>query len=105
MGSAPAPLLPEPLGRPAGDTGEILAHGFYSVSRSGKAEVPLEVADSMRGMGIWTLLVGQLAQAADAAGIEVFEAEVLTENHPAWRTVTCYVRRREAPFMTAEVIR
>src|SRR3984893_16609124 len=65
-----------------GGTGEILAHGFYSLSRCGKAEGALEVADSMQGMGIGTLLVGQLAQAADAAGIEVFEAEVLMENHP-----------------------
>jgi len=60
---------------------EIVGHGFYSVSAPGRAEVALEVADALQGMGVGTILLGHLAQAASAAGITEFEAEVMAENH------------------------
>jgi acetyl coenzyme A synthetase (ADP forming)-like protein len=64
-----------------GDDEEIIAHGAYFLERPGRAEVALEVADPMHGMGLGTLLVGHLAAAAEAAGISVFTADILAENH------------------------
>jgi acyl-CoA synthetase (NDP forming)/RimJ/RimL family protein N-acetyltransferase len=60
---------------------EIVGHGCYMKTRPGRAEVALEVADSMQGEGLGTILVGHLAQAAVGAGIQVFEAEVMVSNH------------------------
>jgi acetate---CoA ligase (ADP-forming) len=61
--------------------GEVVGHGSYFLERPGRAEVALEVADSMQGMGLGTILVGHLAAAAEASGVSVFTAEVLAENH------------------------
>jgi acyl-CoA synthetase (NDP forming)/GNAT superfamily N-acetyltransferase len=60
---------------------EIVGHGFYAVERPGRAEVALAVADAMQGRGLGTLLLGQLAQAAAEAGIGLFTAEVMPQNH------------------------
>lgn len=60
---------------------EIVAHGFYALVRPGQAEVALAVADSLQGTGLGTILLGHLAAAAAAAGIAVFTAEVMVENH------------------------
>src|SRR5258708_21836938 len=64
-----------------GDAGEIVGHGFYALEKPGQAEVALEVADSVQGMGLGTILVGHLAAAAAAAGISTFSAEVMPDNH------------------------
>jgi acetate---CoA ligase (ADP-forming) len=64
-----------------GDREEVVGHGFYARTDPGKAEVALAVADDLQGMGLGTLLLGVLAQAAERAGILVFEAEVMPENH------------------------
>ncbi|HZU19514.1 MAG TPA: GNAT family N-acetyltransferase [Candidatus Dormibacteraeota bacterium] len=61
--------------------GEIVGHGFYALERPGRAEVALTVADALQGMGLGTILLGHLAAAATDAGIAVFEAEVMPENH------------------------
>jgi acetyl coenzyme A synthetase (ADP forming)-like protein len=61
--------------------GEIVGHGFYALERPGTAEVALTVADALQGKGLGTILLGHLAAAAAAAGISVFEAEVMPENH------------------------
>jgi acyl-CoA synthetase (NDP forming) len=47
----------------------------------GRAEVALEVADAWQGLGVGTILLGQLAERAAARGIETFTALVLPENH------------------------
>jgi acetyl coenzyme A synthetase (ADP forming)-like protein len=46
-----------------------------------KAELALEIADAMQGQGLGTILVGQLAEAGNEVGVQVLEAEVLSENH------------------------
>ena len=56
--------------------GRIVGHGYYGATSSRRAEVAFAVADEMQGRGLGTLLVGQLAAIALAAGIEEFEATV-----------------------------
>ena len=46
-----------------------------------RAEVAMEIADAMQGKGLGTILLGQLAEAANQLGIQVLDAEVLAENH------------------------
>ena len=41
----------------------------------------IEVADAMQGNGLGTILLGQLAEAANQLGVQVLDAEVLAENH------------------------
>jgi acyl-CoA synthetase (NDP forming)/RimJ/RimL family protein N-acetyltransferase len=61
---------------------EIVAHGAYVRARSGEhAEVAFVVADAWQGQGIATIMLGQLAAAAQEAGVTVFTAEVLPHNH------------------------
>ena len=64
-----------------GEQADIVGHAYYAKSGPGRAEVALAIADPLQGMGLGTLLLGQLAQAAAAAGIEVFEAEIMPANH------------------------
>jgi acetate---CoA ligase (ADP-forming) len=64
-----------------GDAGEIVGHGYYALEKPGQAEVALEVADPVQGMGLGTILLGHLATTASAAGISVFSAEVMPDNH------------------------
>jgi acetate---CoA ligase (ADP-forming) len=47
----------------------------------GRAEVAFAVADAWQGHGIATVLLAHLAQSASSAGIETFEATVLSSNH------------------------
>ena len=65
----------------AGAGHRIVGHAMYVESGSSKAELALAVADSYQGRGLGTILLGQLAQAANSAGIEVLEAIVKPENH------------------------
>jgi acetate---CoA ligase (ADP-forming) len=48
---------------------------------SARAEIAMSTADHFQGRGLASLLIGQLAQAAADAGIRLFFAEVLPENH------------------------
>jgi acetyl coenzyme A synthetase (ADP forming)-like protein len=66
----------------AGD-GRVLAHAGWErePERPEKAEVALAIADAMQGKGLGTILLGQLAEAADQLGVEVLSAEVLPQNH------------------------
>jgi RimJ/RimL family protein N-acetyltransferase len=52
-----------------------------------RAEVALEVADAMQGMGLGTVLLCQLAEAANELGIQVLDAEVLEENRQMLRVL------------------
>src|SRR5438067_1111653 len=45
------------------------------------AEVAFEISDAMRGRGLGTILLGQLADLAHRAGITELIADVLPENH------------------------
>jgi acetyl coenzyme A synthetase (ADP forming)-like protein len=65
----------------AGADQGIVGHAMYVESGPRKAELALAVADSYQGRGLGTILIGQLAQAAEGAGIEVLQAIVKPENH------------------------
>ena len=63
-----------------GDPPVIVAHAAYEPIEDGRAEVAFEVADSLRGRGVGTILMAHLADAAREAGVSRFFAEVLPEN-------------------------
>ena len=50
-----------------------------------RAEVALEVADAVQGKGLGTALLCRLAEAANRLGIQVLDAEVLSENRQMLR--------------------
>jgi RimJ/RimL family protein N-acetyltransferase len=64
--------------------GRVVGHAGFErePDRPERAEVALEIADAMQGKGLGTALLCQLAEAANELGIQVFDAEVLSENHP-----------------------
>src|ERR1700681_4504892 len=59
----------------------IVAQAGYVRNDADRAEVAFAVADTFQGRGISTILLGQLAEIAHAAGIATFDASVLSENH------------------------
>jgi acetate---CoA ligase (ADP-forming) len=63
--------------------GRVLAHAGWErePDQPERAEVALAIADAMQGKGLGTILLGQLAEAADQAGVHVLSAEVLPQNH------------------------
>jgi acyl-CoA synthetase (NDP forming)/RimJ/RimL family protein N-acetyltransferase len=63
--------------------GELVAHAGYECEAGDptRAEVGMAIADRLQGHGLGTILLGQLAEAADAAGVHVFTADVLAENY------------------------
>ena len=64
-----------------GHEARLVAHAFYAAGAVDRAEVALAVSDELQGKGVGTILLGHLAQAAAAAGIPEFEAEVMYANH------------------------
>lgn len=60
---------------------QIVGHAMYVETGPRKAELALAVADAYQGRGLGTILLGQLAEAAAAAGIDLLEAIVRPENH------------------------
>ena len=65
----------------AGATQQIVGHAMYVGIEAKRAELALAIADAYQGRGLGTILLGQLAEAAAAAGIEILEAVVRPENH------------------------
>jgi acetyl coenzyme A synthetase (ADP forming)-like protein len=65
----------------AGAKAEVVGHAMYVETEPGKAELALAVADAYQGRGLGTILLGQLAEAAAASGLDVLEAMVRPENH------------------------
>ena len=63
-----------------GDPPVIVAHAACERIDADRAEVAFEVADSLRGRGLGTILMAHLADAARDRGISGFFAEVLPEN-------------------------
>jgi acetate---CoA ligase (ADP-forming) len=59
----------------------VVGHAMYVAIEPAKAELALAVADEYQGRGLGTILLGQLAEAALEAGIQVLEAVVRPENH------------------------
>ncbi len=65
----------------AGAKSLIVGHAMYVEIAPRRAEMALAIADTYQGRGLGTILLGQLAEAAVAAGVETFEAVVRPENH------------------------
>ena len=65
----------------AGAKAQIVGHAMYVQTEPRKAELALAVADAYQGRGLGTILLGQVAEAAAAAGFDVLEAVVRPENH------------------------
>jgi len=63
-----------------GDPGRIVAHAGFEPVDDGVAEIAFEVAESLRGRGLATILMAQLAARARDRGIGTFVAEVLPDN-------------------------
>jgi L-amino acid N-acyltransferase YncA len=63
--------------------GPVVAHAGWErePDRPGRAEVAFAIADAMQHNGLGTILLGQLIDAADQAGVAVLSAEVLPQNH------------------------
>ena len=68
------------LGLLAFQGNRIVGHAYYGQLNPRRAEAGFAVADEMQGRGLGTILLGQLAAIAAAAGIEEFEATILAEN-------------------------
>ncbi len=60
---------------------ELVGHAVYVVTAGTRAEIGLAIADAYQGRGLGILLLGQLAEAAARAGIQVFTAVVRADNH------------------------
>jgi RimJ/RimL family protein N-acetyltransferase len=67
--------------------GQMVGHAGLerAAGRPERAEVALEIADAMQGKGLGTVLLCQLAEAANQLGIQVLDAEVLPENRQMLR--------------------
>jgi acetate---CoA ligase (ADP-forming) len=63
-----------------GSPERIVGHALYAPAGDGRAEVAFAIAAEYQGRGLATILLGQLADAAAANGIDTFEAIVLQEN-------------------------
>jgi len=60
----------------------VVAHAAWErePDRPERAEIAIAIADVMQHNGLGTILLGQLTQAADQAGVAVLSAEVLPQN-------------------------
>lgn len=64
-----------------GEDERVVGGAQYVRIDGGRAEIGVSVADELQGLGLGSLLVGSLAQAAAERGIHTLVAEVLPENH------------------------
>jgi acetate---CoA ligase (ADP-forming) len=64
-----------------GADGRVVGHGMYVRETDREAEVAFAVADAWQGKGMATILLGALADAAAAEGIDIFTATVMPNNH------------------------
>jgi acetyl coenzyme A synthetase (ADP forming)-like protein len=61
--------------------GGIVAHATYLQTKQDRAEVAFAISDQYQGLGIGTILLAHLVEAAEKNGIAVLEAQVLPQNH------------------------
>lgn len=65
----------------AGRQQRVIAHAAYYRTEQERAEVAFTVADEYQNMGLGSTLLLHLAEAAEEAGIPLFYAEILPQNH------------------------
>jgi acetate---CoA ligase (ADP-forming) len=63
--------------------GRVVAHAGWErePDHPERAEIAFAIADAMQHNGLGTILLSQLTQAANQAGVAVLNAEVLPQNH------------------------
>jgi GNAT superfamily N-acetyltransferase len=75
---------PDRIGLVAFDQhGTLVGHALcirLGTREAGRAEVAVEVADDLHGLGLGTILVERLAEIAEGHGLVTFVAEVLPDN-------------------------
>ena len=64
-----------------GHEGRIVGHAEYRGADGESAEVSFLIADTHQGRGLGTILLGELARVASAAGIGTFHAVVMPDNY------------------------
>lgn len=62
------------------DSGTIVGHAVSVCLDPARAEVAVEVSDTLRQRGLGTVLIERLAALAESQGVRAFVAEVLPEN-------------------------
>jgi GNAT superfamily N-acetyltransferase len=65
------------------EDGDLVGHALYiqfGANQPGGAEVAVEVADELHGLGLGTILIERLGEIAEHRGISAFVAEVLPDN-------------------------
>lgn len=65
------------------EAGELVGHALFTQlgnDEPGRAEVAVEVADELHGLGLGTILIERLSEIAEHRGLGTFVAEVLPEN-------------------------
>jgi acetyl coenzyme A synthetase (ADP forming)-like protein len=65
----------------SGPEERVVGHAFYAELDEHRAEVAFTIANDFQGRGLGTILLGQLAEVAEANNIQMFEAEVVAANH------------------------
>jgi acetyl coenzyme A synthetase (ADP forming)-like protein len=65
----------------SGPDERVVGHAFYAAIDEHRAEVAFTIANDFQGRGLGTILLGQLAEVAEANNIQMFEAEVVAANH------------------------
>lgn len=65
----------------SGPEERVVGHAFYAGLDEHRAEVAFTIANDFQGRGLGTILLGQLAEVAEANDIQMFEAEVVAANH------------------------
>lgn len=59
----------------------IVGHATYMRTEEERAEIAFAISDKLQGMGLGTILLAHLAEAATENGIPAFYAEILPANH------------------------
>lgn len=65
------------------EDGGLVGHALYiqfGANEPGRAEVAVEVADELHGLGLGTILIERLGEIAEQRGVSAFVAEVLPDN-------------------------
>ena len=65
----------------AGIDERIIGHATWYRTADDRAEVAFTIRDEYQGKGLGSILLGHLAEAAHEAGIPVFHADILPQNH------------------------
>ncbi|MDR0482085.1 MAG: GNAT family N-acetyltransferase [Cellulomonadaceae bacterium] len=77
----PSRTAPSPIPPPDDDDVTIMGVGRYDLVEPGVANVAFNVADSLHGKGLGSILLEHLTAAARETAVHRFVAEVLPENH------------------------